>query len=194
MRKSFSVFLAGALLLSGALFALDDSVSNAKAVLAGRQNGLKIGVVNFKRVVEESKYGKQEQGNFEALKKQMESILEEKEKTLNEITAKFNDADYVDSLSPEAENELKHKFRLLNQELGQIQSQYYQTLNQANMKILQKLNEMVAEASKKLAKESQLDIILNDDGGFYYAPELDFSKKVISILDVGYDAEVKSSL
>ncbi|MGZ3633115.1 MAG: OmpH family outer membrane protein, partial [Parachlamydiaceae bacterium] len=144
-------------------------------------------------IVDESKYGKQEQGNFDALKKQMESVLEEKEKALNEITAKFNDADYVDSLSAEAENELKHKFRFLNQEMGQIQSQYYQTLNQANVKILQKLNEMVAEASKSLAKESQLDLLFNDDGCFYYAPELDVSSKVISILNAKYDAEVKNA-
>lgn len=194
MKKSFSILLAGALLLSGALFAAEDNVSAAKALIAARQNAaLKVGVVNFKLVVEESKYGKQEQGNFEALKKQMESVLEEKEKSLNEITAKFNDADYVDSLSPEAENELKHKYRLMNQEIGQIQGQYYQTLNQANMKILQKLNEMVAETCATLAKEGQYDMILNDDGGFYYSRDLDVSKKVITLLDARYEKELKDT-
>ena len=44
------------------------------------QKALKIGVVNFKLAVEESKAGKQEQTNFESLKKQMESVLEEKER------------------------------------------------------------------------------------------------------------------
>ncbi|MGZ3732857.1 MAG: OmpH family outer membrane protein [Parachlamydiaceae bacterium] len=193
MKRRFSALLVAACMISGALCAADAAAPNAKALLAGQKNTLKIGVVNFKRIVDESKYGKQEQGNFDALKKQMESVLEEKEKALNEITAKFNDADYVDSLSAEAENELKHKFRFLNQEMGQIQSQYYQTLNQANVKILQKLNEMVAEASKSLAKESQLDLLFNDDGCFYYAPELDVSSKVISILNAKYDAEVKNA-
>ncbi|MFQ5729127.1 MAG: OmpH family outer membrane protein, partial [Waddliaceae bacterium] len=83
--------------------------------------GEKIGLVNFKACVEKSKFGKQEQDNFEALKKQMEGVLEEKEKTLSEISTKFNDPDYLDSLSSEAEAELKHKFRSLNQELAQHQ-------------------------------------------------------------------------
>ncbi len=77
--------------------------------------GAKVGVVNFKTCVEQSEMGKKEQANFESLKKQMEGVLEEKEKALNEIANKFNDPDYLDSLSPEAEAELKHKFRSLNQ-------------------------------------------------------------------------------
>ncbi len=152
---------------------------------------IKIGSVNFKRTVEESKYGKQEQTNFDNLKKQMEAVLEEKEKTLNEITAKYNDSDYRDSLSDEADNELKHKFRVMTQELSQIQSQYYQTLNQANMKILQKLNDIVAEASAKVAKDKGLDIVLNDDGGFYFSTALDASKDVIEAMNQQFDKDQK---
>ena len=37
----------------------------------------------------------------------MESILQEKEKTLEEIESKLNDDDYMDSVSDEAANELK---------------------------------------------------------------------------------------
>lgn len=193
MKKYLSTTLAGIVLLSGTLIAAQDDNTTAKTTADKQQSPIKIGVVNFKLVVEESKYGKLEQSNFETLKKQMESILEEKEKSLSEISAKFNDPDYVDSLSPEAENELKHKFRVLNQELGQIQGQYYQTLNQANMKILQKLNEIVAQASGKIAKENQLDLILNEDGGFYYSPTLDISRKVIAALDALYEAEMKNN-
>lgn len=191
MRKYLSASLATALLLSGTVFALEDSNSTPKP--AAQQAPVKIGIVNFKRIVEESKFGKLEQSNFETLKKQMEAVLEEKEKALNEMSAKFNDPDYIDSLSPEAENELKHKFRMINQELGQIQGQYYQTLNQANMKILQKLNDMVAATAAKIAKETQLDLILNEDGSFYYSAGLDISKSVISALDELYEVEMKKN-
>lgn len=164
----------------------------AAPLVAQDAKPLKVGIVNFKKVVEESKMGKQEQANFEVLKKQMESVLEEKEKTLNELSVKFNDQDYLDGLSPDGENELKHKFRTLNSELGQIQSQYYQTLNQANIKILQKLNELVSQAAAGVAKDAQVDLILNEESGFYYAPDLDLSKKVIAALDALHDAEQKS--
>lgn len=186
MKKKFLYHFVVALFLTAVpLTAAQDASVNTKT--------FKIGVVNFKKVVEESKMGKQEQANFEVLKKQMETVLEEKEKTLNEISSKFNDQDYLDGLSEGGENELKHKFRTLNAELGQIQSQYYQTLNQANMKILQRLNEIISQAAAGVAKDAQIDLILNEESGFYYSPDLDFSKKVIAALDALYEAELKSN-
>lgn len=192
MKKYLPISLIASLMISGVLPAAQETNTTNQQFSTASQGTLKIGVVNFKDVVEHSKYGKLEQSNFEMLKKQMESVLEDKEKTLTELSNKFNDPDYVDSLSSEAEQELKHKFRMVNQELGQIQAQYYQTLNQANMKVLQKLNELVAKAAANLAKESGLDLILNDDGGFYYAPQLDVSKKIIAALDGLYDVEMKN--
>jgi outer membrane protein len=154
---------------------------------------LKVCVVNFKQCVEKSKMGKQEQANFEALKKQMESVLEEKEKTLNEMATKFNDADYLDSLSPEAETDLKRKFRALNQELTQMQSQYMQTLNQTNFKVVQKLNENVAKSAEEIAKKENYDLVLNEEAIYFYKPTLDITSKVVAFLDEIFDKEAKEN-
>lgn len=151
--------------------------------------GLKIRVVKFKTCVEQSKLGKQEQASFEALKKQMESVLMEKEKVLNEMATKLEDTDYLDSLSPDAETELKRKFRGLSQEYGQLQNQYLQTLNQTNMKVLQNLNEKVAEASDVVAKQYNYDLVLNDESCFASAPSYDISSQVISVMDQKFDKE-----
>lgn len=151
--------------------------------------GLKIGLVNFKKCVEQSKLGKQEQANFENLKKQMEGVLEEKEKAITELSKKFNDPDYLDSLSPEAEAELKHKFRTLNQELSQHQQQFYQVLNQANYKIIQNISESIGEASKQVAKSKQLDLVINEEGTFFAQPTLDVSNDIVKVLDEMYQKE-----
>jgi outer membrane protein len=143
----------------------------------------KVGIVNFKTCVEKSKAGKKEQQNFEAMKKQMESVLEEKEKAMNDIGLKFNDPDYIDSLSPEAEAEMKHKFRTISQELQQLQNQYYQVLNQANMKVIQKLSEEISEASKVIAKEKNLDLVLNEEMSFFHADTLNISDAVVKKMD-----------
>jgi outer membrane protein len=148
---------------------------------------IKICVVNFKQCVEKSKMGKQEQNSFDALKKQMENLLEEKEKALNEMATKFNDPDYLDSLSPEAETELKRKFRALNTEITQQQNQYYQTLQQTNFKVVQKLNDSVTKASEKVAKDNGYDLVLNEEGTFFYSPSIDLSEKVISMMDQDFD-------
>lgn len=148
---------------------------------------LNIGVVNFKYVVEKSKMGQQEQASFESLKKQIESVLQEKEKQLNELAEKLNDPNYLDSISPEAETEMKRKFRTQNQELAQQQNQFFQTLQQANFKILQKISEQVSKASEAVATQKKLDLIVNEEGTFYYGPKYDVSDDIVKQLDKMFD-------
>lgn len=153
----------------------------------------KIGVVNFKTCLEKSNLGKQEQGSFEGMKKQMESILEEKGKVLDALEVKTQDSDYMDSLSPEAEAEFHRKGRAMKQELMQLQNQYLQTLNQANFKIVQKLTEAIAKASKEIAAERKLDLVINEEGSFYYNPQLDISEVVSARMDAIMKQESKDN-
>ena len=151
-----------------------------------------IRIVNFKTAVENSKLGKKEQEAFEGLKGQMEKVVEEKQKELNEIASKLDDADYVDSLTPEAETEMKRKFRAMNQEFVGMQNQYYQLLQQANVKIVQKIAETVSKASETVAKNNQFDIVLNEDGSFFNNPAFDISDLVVKEMDVIFEQELKT--
>lgn len=159
------------------------SLSTLNAASADAKFNPKIGIINFKKCVEKSNLGKQEQTSFEALKKQAEKIIQEKEKELTAIQAKLEDSDYLDSLSKEAEAELKHQGKLLYQQLMQQQQQLYQTLNQANFKIVQKITEEVNAASKEVAKNLNLDLIFNDESTFYYNSALDVTNETVKILD-----------
>jgi|694.fasta_scaffold01263_2 outer membrane protein len=165
----------------------------SQSLCSAEQNSLKIGVVNFKHCVEQSKIGKKEQAQFEDLKKQMENVLAEKEKALNEMATKFNDADYLDSLSPEAETELKRKFRAQNQDLAQLQNQYMQSLQQTNFKVIQKLNEMISKAADTIAKKERYDLILNEEAAFFFTSGIDLSSKVIAILDEDFEKMPKDT-
>ncbi len=153
---------------------------------------MNIAIVNFKMCVDQSKLGKEEQSNFEALRNQMEKSFEAKEKDLTEMSNKFNDADFLDSLSLEAETELKRKFRVASQELNQLQSQYYQALSQANMKIIQQMQDAVVIASKAVAEEKNIDLIVNDESTFFYNPKHDISMDVIAMLDKNYEQEAQN--
>lgn len=145
---------------------------------------IKMGVVDFKTCVENSKLGKQEQASFEAMKNQMENVVIEKEKVLEELAGKLNNPDELDLMSPEAEVELKRKFRGLSQEMGQIQNQFYQTLSQANMKIVQKISDAVSKASEKVAKDLKIDLVLNDETCFYCNSAINISSLVVKEMDV----------
>lgn len=152
---------------------------------------LKIGVVNFKTCIEKSKLGKAEQAAFEALKEQMVTVLEKTEKELDDLASKLGDEDHLDSLSQDAQNELKVKFQGLNQELARYQNQYYQILNQANFKLISDLTSKVAEASQNVAKNNGYSLILNEEATFFKDPSLEITNDIIVELDKRFDEEEK---
>ena len=152
-----------------------------------------IGVVNFATCVSESKAGKAEQDHFDGIKKQLGTHLEQTEKELTDLATKLNDPEYMDGLSPEAEKDLKEKINNLNEELSRYQSQYYQVLNQANMKIVQLLSGRVGAASELVAKEKKLDLVLHKDACFFYSNNLDITTLVIEKMDKAYAQEEKTN-
>jgi outer membrane protein len=152
----------------------------------------KIGVVNFSLCFEESKYGKRERDEFEILKKQMVSLLTDTENKLKEISEKFNDADYLDGLSPEGEEELKAKYRAVSEEYNRYQQQYAATLQQRNWQTVQMIQKMISEAATAIAKEKKLAMIVNKEACFYYANQLDITPLVISQMDKSFDTENKN--
>lgn len=163
------------------------TLCSAAPAPAASQAPAKVRTVNFKKCVEESKLGKQEQSAFEALKKQMETVLLEKEKTLNDMATKLEDVDFVDSLSAEAETEMKRKFRTLSQEYQQLQTQYMQTLQQTNYKVVQKITELVSAASTEVAKQNGYDLVINDETVFFTSPALDVSAQIVTEMNKNYD-------
>lgn len=165
----------------------------ASSASAADSTSNKIGLVNFKVCVEESKIGKKEQASFEAMKKQMEDVVEEKENALSTLANKLNDPDQLDLMSPEAETELKRKFRAQREELQTIQAQYMQTLQQANFKIIQNLSEFVAQAAEKVAVRENLDLVINDETCFYTNSKLDVSPQIVKEMDLIFDEENKNA-
>lgn len=151
-----------------------------------------IGVVNFASCVTESKMGKKEQENMENIRKQMSSLIEDTEKELKEIAAKFEDTEYLDSLSPKAEEDLKIKFQTLQEDMGRYQNQFYQVLQHANYQMIQKMSGSIARAAEKIAKAKNLDYVMNKEACFYIRPDLEVTTLVISELDRTFETDVKA--
>lgn len=156
-----------------------------------QQRPLKFAVVNFRKCIENSKQGKQHQASFEGMKNQMESLLQQKEKAITELNAKLTDSDYLDGLTKDAENELKHKFRVLTQEYTQAQQQFMQTLQQANLKIIEMMHTDVAKASAEVARVKGFTGIFNEESFFFYDPSMDVSELVITEMNKMHDIEQK---
>jgi outer membrane protein len=150
------------------------------------------GVVNFTTCITDSKHGKKEQENLELLRKQMSTMMENTEKELKDLASKFEDSEYLDSLSPKAEEELRQKYQTLQEQMGQYQGQFYQVLNHANYQMVQKLSGNISSASKQVAEENHLDYVINKEACFYIRPDLDVTTQVISVMDKNYELDMKN--
>ena len=152
-----------------------------------------IGVVNFASCITESKSGQKEQGNMENIRKQMSSMIEDTEKELKEISTKFEDTEFLDSLSPKAEEEMKLKYQTLQEDLGRYQNQFYQVLQQAQYQLIQKMSGTIAKAAEVVAKENGLDYVINKEACFYIRSDLDVTNAVIGEMDKSFDTSKKLS-
>jgi outer membrane protein len=170
------------------------SVAASLALLAGpafADNAPVTGVVNFSNCITDSKAGKKEQENMENLRKQMSSLIENTEKELREIVTKFEDTEYLDSLSPKAEEELKVRHQTLQEDLGRYQQQFYQVLQHAQYQMVQKMSMTIAAASEKIANIKNLDYVINREACFYIRPDLDVTDLVVAEMDKSFDDKSK---
>lgn len=172
-------------LLTAAIWIASLSASGVAA-----ENSL-IGVVNFATCITDSKYGKKEQENIENLRKQMAALIENTEKEMKEISGKLEDTEYLDSLSPKAEEELKTKLQTLQEDMGRYQNQFYQVLNHANYQLIQKMSSNISAAAERVAKEKKLDYVMNKEACFYIHPDRDVTFLVISEMDKIFERDAK---
>ena len=148
-----------------------------------------IGFVNFKSCVDKSKYGQKERTEFEVIKNQMTEKLEKTDKELSKIAKKLEDQDYIDGLSPSAEEELKQKFQVLSQDFSRYQNQYYQLLQQANYKMLQTMHDEVSSAAEQVRAKNKLSLLLSEDSTFAYSSALDYTEEVIKEMNKQFEID-----
>ena len=149
----------------------------------------RIGIINFQKVYEESKQGKEAASSMQALETQLSSTVQETEKELQEIAQKAQDPEYRDSLSPEAEKEMMQRGQMLAGQLNEQKGQFMQIMNQAEMRAVQELKVQAMRSAQVIAKTESLDLVLPDNATFYFRPEFDITTKTITEIDKLYDSE-----
>jgi Skp family chaperone for outer membrane proteins len=111
---------------------------------------------------------------------------------LKELTAKLEDAEFVDSLSPKAEEEMRMKQQTLQEDMGRYQSQFYQLLQHAQYQMYQKMSGNIAKAAEIVAKEKNLSYVINKEACFYIRDDHDVTTAVIAAMDKAFEAAPKA--
>lgn len=171
-------------LLRGVLFL---SVFASASIFA--DENFRVGVVDFGACVGKSYLGQQENSKWESMRSEMITMIEAKQKELQEIADKLNNSDYMDTITAEAEKELEMKARTLSEELQLLGNQSDQALQQASNKIMQNLKSEVDKACEYIAREKNFDYILNKDTCFYFKRPTDITPLVIQEMNRHYQPE-----
>jgi outer membrane protein len=190
MKKKLSqlTLVAATLICGSSLHAASQAKSDIKQEVKSE-----IGIVNFTNCITESKVGKKEQESLESIKNQMTTLIKDIENQLNDISAKFSDPDYLDGLTPEGENEQKMKFQALKEEYDRYQNQFYQVMQQANMKLVQTVSSFVNSATDKIAQNKNLSLVVNKDACFSFKESFDITQDVIQEMDKVFDEMEKQT-
>jgi Skp family chaperone for outer membrane proteins len=141
---------------------------------------------------DQSKAGHSARDTLENMNKQMTAALEEVDRQIEEISAQLDDENNRDSMTPEAEKQLQDKFESLSQERELRRMQFSQQMNQSQMMIMQKIYDHVSRASEKVAKEMNLDLIVQEDSTLYFAAALDITQPVLQTMDKMSEEEAAS--
>jgi len=195
INLSLTLFLG----MSAGLFSQTSSsptYQNSNTFSASPTSSIRIGVINTRKCLEDSKLSKHERVTLEKMKGQMESVLKEKEKSIYEIESKLRDEDYMDSISEDLERDLRHKKKLIIEEGVELNRQFSENLEMTNMKIIQSIIEAIGIASKDVVKDMNnqnkpIDIVLSSEACTYFTPGLDLTDKVLAKMDLLYEEAQK---
>lgn len=149
------------------------------------------GFVNFETCVSNSLRGRREREMVEKQKTEMEKILKDLEVQLNETHKKRSDQDYLDALSPQAIDDLNQTYQNQIEDIKKAQSQYYQVLQQAQGRMYNVIHTEIKKASEKVAKDRNLDTILQSEAAFFSTNDLDVTEHVVKEMDKIFAQESK---
>lgn len=113
----------------------------------------------------------------------MEKILKDLEVQLNDTHKKRSDQDYLDALSPQAIDELNQTYQNQIEDIKKAQSQYYQVLQQAQGRVYNVIHTEIKRASEKVAKDRNLESVLQSDAAFFSNSDLDITEYVVKEMD-----------
>ncbi|MCH9612507.1 MAG: hypothetical protein S4CHLAM102_09980 [Chlamydiia bacterium] len=153
------------------------------------QDNPSIAFVDFHSCVVESKYGIQQQKLFTHVEEQTQKYMVEIEMQLQDTIANLQDSDYVDALTPEAEEKLNAKAEKLTDDLMRQEDLLYQTRQIAQSTISQKMQQLINVAAKEVAKTEHIDIILGNQLAYAFPSSLDITSKVIAQLNKDFDED-----
>ena len=142
-------------------------------------DSLKIGVVNFEKILKESSAGKMIQKQIKAKGDELHQKLQDEKKQLDEMKKTFEREALV--LTPEKQQEKKKEFGKKVNEFQKMQQNFAQQFKQLEVQLLNEIQKQVFEIANKIGEKEEYQVIIEKKtaGVIFYQDELDITDQII---------------
>ncbi len=150
---------------------------------------LKIGVIDLKKIIHESKYG---QEIMKKLQKKYDKLSEKIEKKSQEVQKLKEEIEKKGSLwSKKVKKEKEKKLQQMMAELRALQAEAQYEMQQEERKLLEPVLKKLEVVLKKFVKKEKYDLILekNQPGIYYASDRIDITSKIIKLFDEYFSKE-----
>lgn len=144
----------------------------------------KIGVVDLKRVLDNSSAGKSAQAELTIQGKKMQAELEKKKVEIEEIQKNIERQAAV--MSKEAREEKNRDLQIKLYDLKNLEKKYRSELRKSERKKLIKIQKEVLSIAQEIGKKEGYLIIIEKSAAIYAPKTLDVTDKVIQEYNAGY--------
>lgn len=158
-----------------------------KCVYAQNTNTLKIGVIDVKKVIKNSKYGQEVMNKLQQKYNELSAKIQEKAK---KIQALKDEIEKKSSLwSQEVKEKKQSEYQKMLRELKTMQEDAQYEMKEYEKKMLDPVFKELEKVIDEFVKVEKYDLILekNQPGIYYVSEELDLTQRIIDLFDKHYE-------
>ncbi|MFO7709148.1 MAG: OmpH family outer membrane protein [Desulfobacterales bacterium] len=144
-------------------------------------DGVKIGVVDLQKVLEESNAGKAAQGELKAQRDKMQADLKQRGTEIQEIETRMTREAMV--MSKEAREEKEREHRIKVSDFQALQRKYQSDLQDVERKLMGQLQKEISGLVGEMAKKDGYTMIISNIGVLYSQPAIDLTQSLIKELN-----------
>jgi outer membrane protein len=148
---------------------------------------LKIGVVDFQKVLTESESGKSVEATMQKRGKEMETGLRELGAQIEQLTAQLNKDAMV--LTKEKRDEKQRELEIKKYDFQNMQKKYQSEFRDLEAKYIDKLKKEIFELAKEIGQKEGYLLVIEQSAVLYYPESVDITSKLVEAYNKKYPAD-----
>lgn len=143
----------------------------------------KIGIIDFQKVLKESKGGKSAKAEIEKEGKSRENALKNEGEQLEKLKKKLEAEALV--MSKEVREEKEREFRIKVGDFKALQKKYASEIRELEAEVIRRVQKEVFDIVESIGKSGKYQLILERSAVLYYPDAIDITGELIKRYDAG---------